>query len=119
MLTEFIATLLGILDDVFLPNDVFRAVSAVVVAVVAGMVLKEYKLGKVVNMILVCLMIFGLLLALRNFIVNYDSDFDLFLPWLDASLNQVLNLRVGILLVYFVAFGLVISAAYGVRGMLK
>ncbi|MGF1454599.1 MAG: hypothetical protein ACFB6R_04400 [Alphaproteobacteria bacterium] len=119
MLTEFLSTLLGILEEVFLPNDVFRAVCAVVVAVVAGMILKEFKLGKVVNLILICLVIFGALLAARDFATNYNPSFNSFVPWIDSNLNKVLNLRVGVLLVYFIAFGIVIAAAFSGRRLLK
>ncbi len=119
MLTEFINTLMAILSDVFLPNDVFRAVVAVVVALVAGMVMKEYKLGKVVNTVLAALAIFGFILAIRNFVSFFGGNVTAIGPWLDSTLNAFLNLQLGVILVYFIAFFFVVSVAYAIRKGLK
>ncbi len=108
MFDSVLNTIQDILSDVFLTRDVLRAVIAVAVAVIAGMTLKELKLGKLVNQTLIALGVFALLLAIRN-LFNSSSDLA---GWLSRSINGLLNTSVGVLLVYFLAFLIVITLTF-------
>ncbi len=122
MFQQVVGTLFDILNDVFLNRDVFRAVAAVVIAVVAGMVLSELKPAKLVRMVVICLALFALVLGLQdllNDVTRNNRGADAFLPWLDESANALLNLRLGVILVYFVAFAVVVSVAHWVGTLIK
>ncbi len=114
-------TLGQILSEVFLNPDVLRAVVAVVIAVVVGMILTEFKPAAVARSVAIAVVVFAAIMALLDFpFGRFPSDpLGTIGSWLDASLTSLLNVRLGVVLAYFVAFFIVVAAAFGVRSVLK
>lgn len=103
-------SLLNMLQSVFL-GDVVTSVIAVVIAVVAGMVMKQYDSILRVTGLAVGAFFIGLF-----FYVAIQSPGDI-LQRADIGLNTVLGYTLGRVLIYYIAFLAVISVVYVVRSI--
>lgn len=112
MFSDILNTLQSYIDRVFF-GDVTTSVIAAVIAIIAGMLLKKYEFSQVIARTLTALAVFALVLAIFDL---FRGSFD-FAGWVGTSLNQFLALELGLILVYFVAFFIVISLAQLIRSM--
>ena len=104
------------LQSVFMSGGYIPVIVAVVVALLFGLLVSEYKVGTVASRTVQALFVYALALAVINFVQDTSQGFE---PWLRSSTDAFLQIQLGEILTAFVAFFIVISLAHFLVGMVN
>lgn len=103
-------------ETVFISGDPISSGIALVIALVAGLLIMK-SFGQIINMVVGSLVVFGLAQVVYG-IVTGGADVSTETA-ISNSWDSFMAVTMGVLLVYFIAFFVVISVAYAIRSALR